>query len=98
MNSTNIENEQTESYKERVIFAKILCEVFPAEQIIEDSLKYNENLIPLVEYVMEKKKQDYELTVKEISQLYNYINTSIDYLENRKFEIFYKNNNYVNEY
>ncbi len=96
-NYTNIENGQTESYKEGVIFAKMLCEVFPAEQIVQDSLKYNENPIPLVEYVMKKKNQDYESTVREISQLYDCINNSIAYLENDKFLIFYKNNNYDEE-
>ena len=91
-NSTNIEDSLTTSYSKRVIFVKMLCEIFPVQDILKDSLKFNEDTIPLVEYIMKKKKQDYDVTVKELSTLYDHINNSIAYLEEKPFSSFFINN------
>lgn len=104
-NSTNIENSLTTSYSKRIIFAKMLCEVFSPEDILKDSLKSDEDIIPLVEDIMKKKKQDYDVTVKELSTLYDHINNSITYLEEKTFSSFFINNdsngkevkNYIND-
>lgn len=104
-NSTNIENSLTMSYSKRIIFAKMLCEVFSPEAILKDSLKSDEDIIPLVEDIMKKKKQDYDVTVKELSTLYDHINNSITYLEEKTFSSFFANNdsneqemeNYIND-
>lgn len=104
-NSTNIENSLTTSYSKRIIFAKMLCEVFSPEDILKDSLKSDEDIIPLVEDIMKKKKQDYDVTVKELSTLYDHINNSIRYLEEKTFSSFFINNdsneqdveNYIND-
>lgn len=91
-NYADIENNLTASYSKRVIFAKMLCEVFSPEDILKDTLKSDEDIIPLVEDIMEKKKQDYAATVKELSTLYDHINNSITYLEEKTFSSFFANN------